>query len=288
MGLALLTLSALGCGASRSAASSNGGRSTNRDARAGSTAGQVEGDGSEASPFLLCLGGDGVPRTDYAFIANWRCSDGRAPLGRVAERGTEARLGNVGAGPDGHVVDLYEIPCSSGPVRVYVDGYHCPGIDITLDMQNLSRTQLANFARTIRTLHREPSSQRGFQFRRELLSWVLDTQQLSVVICTAVAALLPAGDESSHPYMGELMLSYAAAIIEDGRPQPDPVTTTEMALAGVVVYYEAVMEQDPSATNPLLETLRSAAQGGRLRAIAEQTASQCADWSRFGLHFVRP
>ena len=287
--LALLVLSTFGCGASNSASSSNGGRSTNRDARGGPTAARVQGEGTEASPFLLCLG-HGSPRTDYAFIANWQCSDGRTPLGRVERRGAEARIGNVGEGTDGHIVDLYEIPCSSGPVRVYVDGYHCPGEAAAeaMDMRNLSQRDLSRFAHVIRRLHGEPFSQRGHEARRELLAWVLDTQQFSVVICTAVGALLPQGDVSNYPYMTELLMSYAASVIEDGRPQADPVTTTEMALAGVVVFYEAVLAQDPSATNPLLETLRSAAHGGTLRAVAQQATSQCTDWSGFGVHFVRP
>lgn len=284
--LALLALSTLGCGASNSAASSNGGRSTNRSTRGGGSTARVQGEGTEASPFLLCLG-HGSPRTDYAFIANWQCSDGRRPLGGVDERGAAARLGNVGEGPDGHIVDLYEVPCSSGPVRVYVDGYHCPGEPAQIDMQNLSRDELNRFARVIRQLHREPLSQRGHDARREILTWVLDTQQFTVVVCGDVGALLPQGDASPYPYMIELMMSYAAAVIEDGRPQADPVTTTEMALAGVVVYYEAILAQDPSAANPLLETLRSAAHGGTLRALAQQATSQCTDWSRLGVHFVR-
>lgn len=285
--LALLALSTLGCGAS-SATSGNSGRSTNRSVRGGAMAPRVQGEGTEASPFLLCLG-HGSPRTDYAFIANWQCSDGRRPLGGVDERGAAARLGNVGEGPDGHIVDLYEVPCSSGPVRVYVDGYHCPG-DVAaadLDMGNLTQHDLNRFAHVIRQLHREPLSQRGHDARREILTWVLETHQFTVVICTGVGALLPQGDASQYPYMIELLMSYAAAVIEDGRPQADPTTTTEMALAGVVVYYEAVLAQDPSAVNPLLERLRSAAHGGTLRAVAQQAASQCPDWGRHGVHFVR-
>lgn len=284
--LALLTLSTLGCGASN-ATSSSGARSTNRASRGGATASRIRGEGTAASPFLLCLG-HGAPRTDYAFVANWQCSDGRRPLGGVDERGAAARLGNVGEGPDGHIVDLYEVPCSSGPVRVYVDGYHCPGEEepTTRDMGNLSRNDLNRFAQIIRQLHREPLSQRAHEARRELIVWSLETQQLTVVMCPTVAALLPLREQSSYPYIIELMLSYVASIIEDGRPQADPVTTTEMALAGVVVYYEAILAQDPSAVNPLLETLRSAAHGGSLRSLAQQATAGC-DWSRLGVHFVR-
>lgn len=284
--LALLALSTLGCGASRSSVSSNSGRSTNRSASSGAAAPRVEGQGTEASPFLLCLGNDTVARTDYAFIANWQCSDGQRPLGGVDERGADARVGNVGAGADGHIVDLYEIPCSSGPVRVYVDGYHCPGAPPNTDMSQLTQRQLTTVAANIRHMHHDVTSLRALQLRPELLVWVLSTRQLTVVICPTVVDLIPTVDQA-HPYMGELMISYAASLIEDGRPQADPTTTTEMALAGVVVYYEAVLAQDPSAVNPLLERLRSAAHGGTLRAVAQQAASQCPDWGRHGVHFVR-
>jgi len=282
--LALLALSTLGC--ANSAASSNGGRSTNGDARGGATATPVEGDGSEASPFLLCHMNGGAGRTDYAFVANWRCSDGRAPLGRSSERGARARVGNVGAGPDGHVVDLYEIPCSSGPVRIYVDGYHCPGVSTEQDIRRLTLSQLSDFAQMIRSLHRDPSSARAQDFRVQLIEWATTTPQLTVAFCPAVAALVPSAE--GMPYMAELLLAYAASIIEDGRPQADPVRTTELALAGVVVFYEARLAEDPSAADPLLDTLRAAARAGVLHELAAQAATQCSDWSRHGLHYIAP
>jgi len=62
----------------------------------------------------------------YDYIASdVRCDDGRSPfLGDIrAAMGT--RAGSVGAGPGGHIVDLYEVPCPEGVKQIYVDMYDC-------------------------------------------------------------------------------------------------------------------------------------------------------------------
>ncbi|MDQ3035853.1 MAG: hypothetical protein M3Y87_25845, partial [Myxococcota bacterium] len=70
---------------------------------------------------------------------DFQCPGGSNPLGGDPAAGAAARSGSVGqhtvTGPgtgdpmmDMHVVDLYEVPCPSGPVQVYVCMYHCaPG-----------------------------------------------------------------------------------------------------------------------------------------------------------------
>src|SRR5689334_428254 len=68
--------------------------------------GQTSGGQTIEDAVKLCLGDDNVPRTDYPFIANYRCSDGSVPLGGSPARGARARVGNVGAGPDKHIIDL--------------------------------------------------------------------------------------------------------------------------------------------------------------------------------------
>jgi hypothetical protein len=63
----------------------------------------------------------------YDSVAAFACADGSTPLGGERMRGAQARVGNVGAGPDGHILDLYEVPCPEGGRQMYVDMYHCPG-----------------------------------------------------------------------------------------------------------------------------------------------------------------
>lgn len=64
-------------------------------------------------------------RSDYRRIAEYHCADGSMPLGGDVRAGGAARRGNVGEGPDGHILDLYDIPCPEGVASIYVDGYHC-------------------------------------------------------------------------------------------------------------------------------------------------------------------
>jgi len=77
-----------------------------------------------ASAVMRCGAGD-----SYFYVATkFKCPGGGNPLGGDVEAGSRARRGNVGPGPDGHILDVYDVPCPSGPVAVYVDMYHCrPG-----------------------------------------------------------------------------------------------------------------------------------------------------------------
>jgi hypothetical protein len=231
----------------------------------------------------LCLVDGDTPRTDYPFIANYRCSDGSMPLGGDPRRGARARLRNVGPGPDQHVVDLYEIPCPSGPVRVFVDGYHCgPGVDVEVDPNHLTKAQLARFARGIRALHDDPSSERARSIRREFVAWMMQTPQLTIVLCGGVTSLLPEGEPR---YGGELAVSLGAAVIEDGGDPADPVKTNVAALEGLLRYYAAVVrEEGPKARTPKLDALAAMSRGGMLRDRVATVVKGC-DTRQMG---VRP
>jgi hypothetical protein len=82
--------------------------------------------GRDGSTPLLAVQRCGAPKSYSYVAAEFECPGGGNPFGGDLARGAGARVGNVGSGPDGHVLDLYEIPCPSGPVRIYVDLYHCP------------------------------------------------------------------------------------------------------------------------------------------------------------------
>lgn len=64
-------------------------------------------------------------RSDYRRVAEYRCADGSVPLRGDMRAGGAARTGNIGAGPDGHILDRYEVPCPEGTVVLFVDLYHC-------------------------------------------------------------------------------------------------------------------------------------------------------------------
>ena len=73
------------------------------------------------------------PRDSYRYVAaEFRCPDGSNPLGGDEMAGRNARTGNVGANQTGHIIDLYQVPCATGPVDVFVDMYGCPEMEATL------------------------------------------------------------------------------------------------------------------------------------------------------------
>lgn len=73
------------------------------------------------------------PGESYQIVANYRCDDGSQPLGGNPRAGAQARLGSsrphMKVDPmdfmNSHIVDVYEVPCASGPVTLYVCLYHC-------------------------------------------------------------------------------------------------------------------------------------------------------------------
>ena len=234
----------------------------------------------------LCHMNGGRDRTDYPYVASYRCPDGSTPLGGDPARGQAARVGNVGEGSDGHVLDVYEIQCPSGTVQVYVDAYHCaPGVIEDVDPQNLAHEQLRRFALMIRDLHGDPSSQRAFALRRELMAWLLSTRQITIVMCD-FSAFLPAG--GGRPWLAELSLSLAAGVIEDGREQADAAGVIASALSGLLVYYEAVLAQEgEGAREPTMDALAELDREGKLGQRAGEIAAACGDTSSMGVHFVR-
>jgi hypothetical protein len=70
--------------------------------------------GSEQNPIRADM-----PEGQRAYLERLRCSDGNAP---AFERG-----GNVGLGPYGKIVDVYNVKCLTGQpatASVYIDMYH--------------------------------------------------------------------------------------------------------------------------------------------------------------------
>lgn len=91
--------------------------------------------GAPSGPYAA-YGGSGVDAENpigtcgadesYALVASYVCPDGSMPLGGDAMTGAGARVGNVGANSMGHIIDLYVVPCPTGPIELYVDLYACP------------------------------------------------------------------------------------------------------------------------------------------------------------------
>lgn len=255
---------------------------SSRAFRAPPRASAVRGRGTAVEPYLLCMR---APRTDYPFVGAYTCADGTVPLGGDPMRGAQARRGNVGSGPDGHMVDLYDVPCPSGPVEVYVDGYHCGGSPApSIDPNNLSREQLANMARNVRAFHENPTENRALTLRPTMLDWLSRTPQVGVVVCPGVVPWIPQQSAAPVSYTMEFALSLGAAIIEDGREQADPVLVYVRALRGLLAYYRAVVrERGTGAVVASLELLASHERNGALEREVRGALNGC-DTRRLGLH----
>ncbi|MCY1061569.1 hypothetical protein [Nannocystis sp. SCPEA4] len=61
----------------------------------------------------------------YGAVADAECEDGSRPFDGDLSSAKGARRGSVGADKDGHVIDLYEVPCPEGPKEIFVDMYAC-------------------------------------------------------------------------------------------------------------------------------------------------------------------
>jgi hypothetical protein len=68
--------------------------------------------GSKANPVR-----ENMPNGEYAYLRRLRCADGQAPAA--------TRVGNVGTGVYGNIVDLFQVTCpGAASVQVYIDMYH--------------------------------------------------------------------------------------------------------------------------------------------------------------------
>jgi hypothetical protein len=82
--------------------------------------------GSRANPVR-----ENMPAGEIAYLRRLRCKDGKAPA--------HERVGNVGPGVYGNIVDLYKVTCpGAAATEVYMDMYHdgpenraIPGFTIT-------------------------------------------------------------------------------------------------------------------------------------------------------------
>jgi hypothetical protein len=68
--------------------------------------------GSKANPVR-----ENMPQGEYAYLKRLRCADGQTPAA--------TRVGNVGTGVYGNIVDLFQVTCpGAAAVEVYMDMYH--------------------------------------------------------------------------------------------------------------------------------------------------------------------
>ncbi len=91
-------------------------------------AGPLPGSTLEA-PIVLC-----GPRESYRYVADeFQCPRGGNPLRGSMEQAQQARLGALDHPTNGHIVDVYRVPCPGGNVDVFVDMYGCEEYESQLE-----------------------------------------------------------------------------------------------------------------------------------------------------------
>lgn len=126
--LALATLLASGCARRSEAPPSPPSPPVERerlfdDARVQSRLGGAAG--TVSAPVPRC-----GPRDSYQYVASeFRCPGGGNPLDGDLAGAARVRAGSVGPDARGHMIDVYEVPCPSGKVDVFVDMYGCPAME---------------------------------------------------------------------------------------------------------------------------------------------------------------
>ena len=261
----------VGCGGQ----SSSAGSTVAASGTAPGSGSDPSGDSRETALQRCWQDGD-APRTDYSTIAEYRCADGSVPLGGDLARGAGARVGNVGEGPDGHVVDHYRVPCPSGSVDIYVDPYHCgPGVEAEIDLSNLTPQQLQAMASHMRELETAaPFDPQTRATRRSLVDWLRRTRQVHLEICTAVMEdVVHEGYRHQDLIFSQFVLSMGAAVIElgDGAEQADAVALA--AVVGAIRVHQAIVSaRGPEAADPRLRALAMSSEAELARHVAGLSA----------------
>lgn len=79
------------------------------------------GASSLSKPVVRC-----GPEESYRYVASeFRCPDGKNPLGGDLEAARRARRGSEPHPENAHVVDIYRVACAGGDEHVFVDMYGC-------------------------------------------------------------------------------------------------------------------------------------------------------------------
>jgi hypothetical protein len=91
------------------------------EARASKTVGKEQLGASVKTPVVRC-----GPEESYRYVADeFRCPSGENPFHGDVDAARLSRRGSDENPNNGHVVDIYRVPCQSGNVHLFVDLYGC-------------------------------------------------------------------------------------------------------------------------------------------------------------------
>ena len=226
-------------------------------------------DGSTKERALL---GCHLTRTDYQQVADTVCPDGTKPLRGDLGAANRARSGNVGPGPDHHIVDAYTVPCTT-PIELFVDGYHCPpGMEpeVQFDIKNPTPAQLVTMGKALEKIAGMGPGQRANGLRKQAAQ-LLETIPVTIEVCGNFLKPLIADKtyKASRLLVLQLVISTGAEVLLRGGGPADRAGVELGAAEGVLRLYDSILVADPTAHHPHLDLLLQLRDGNKLKAYID-------------------
>ena len=188
-------------------------------------------------------------------------------------QGGGARVGNIGKGPDGHVLDKYQVPCPEGSLILFVDGYHCPGADRYPANRALSEAERADMLARIRAARVNPTSNDSMATIFDVVQWAQATSEIHLAMCMSdVAMLKPEGYENWR----FMLAYYTLGLTEHALVNPNETYAENQAggIASAIDAYRVMVATIPSLSHPQLDRLAGRSPEA-LRDEAKKAAAGC-------------
>ncbi|HSK70977.1 MAG TPA: hypothetical protein VK892_04735 [Pyrinomonadaceae bacterium] len=126
------------------------------------------------------------------------------------------------------------------------------------------------FINNTRLLEKKPFDSNASAARNWGFKWVVDTDQVSVVLCSETMKLIP---EKKNKFKGELLMQFTFGMAVFKLENPDRKTDENAAqLAGLesmLRAYEAMVAENAKAKNAELDALLIKRDNGELKALVE-------------------
>jgi hypothetical protein len=118
--------------------------------------------------------------------------------------------------------------------------------------------------KTVSLLEQKPLDKEVGKMREWALKWVIETDKVSVSVCSAMIA----GLEEKYKYKSDVFMQYTLAIAAFKLANPDKANNEAATqLAGVesaIKFYDAILKEKPKAKSPFMDDLVTRRAAGSL------------------------
>lgn len=134
--------------------------------------------------------------------------------------------------------------------------------------------EVSTFLTNAKLLEKKPFDPAAKDVREQSFRWVIETDQVSVSMCSDVMKLLP---EKKNKFKGELLLqmTFGMAVfkLENPDKKTDEVAASLAGIESMLRTYETMLAENPKAKNDELDALVAKRAAGTLAAVVE--GAQC-------------